>query len=158
MLFKKGLAQRIITDFHGEPAAKQALDDWEKQFQRDEVPEDVETTLLGLVRDAGKFDLVVLEYGSVRPDLDKEDFVGPAIPFVRTDKMLMLAGLADSATDAQRKLKQNAVRINGEIQSAHTVIVSQLPMEFVVRVGRKMKRIVIAGNAPSLRKGPVQVS
>ena len=39
---KKDLARRIVTDFHSAEAAAKAAEDWAKQFQKDEVPEDVE--------------------------------------------------------------------------------------------------------------------
>src|SRR5438270_6552684 len=43
MMAKKGLATKIVADFHSEAAAKAAAEDWAKQFQKDEVPENVET-------------------------------------------------------------------------------------------------------------------
>src|SRR5690349_2255576 len=43
MQMKKELARTIVADFHSTAAAQQAEEDWAKQFQRDEVPEDVET-------------------------------------------------------------------------------------------------------------------
>src|SRR5437588_4167188 len=43
MELKKALARRIVQDFHGEQAAKAADENWAKQFQKDEVPENVET-------------------------------------------------------------------------------------------------------------------
>ena len=42
MQAKKDLAKRIVADFHSADAATKAGDDWAKQFQKDEVPEDVE--------------------------------------------------------------------------------------------------------------------
>src|SRR5215813_5667973 len=39
---KKQLAQRIVSDFHGADAGAKASADWAKQFQKAEVPEDVE--------------------------------------------------------------------------------------------------------------------
>src|SRR5216684_559720 len=39
---KKGLARRIVTDFHSAEAATKAAEDWAKQFQKDEVPEQLE--------------------------------------------------------------------------------------------------------------------
>src|SRR5712672_394777 len=39
---KKDLACRIVTDFHSADAAAKAAEDWAKQFQKDQVPEDVE--------------------------------------------------------------------------------------------------------------------
>ena len=38
MQAKKALARRIVEDFHGAEAAKQADENWARQFQRDEVP------------------------------------------------------------------------------------------------------------------------
>ncbi|HYX54189.1 MAG TPA: tyrosine--tRNA ligase, partial [Candidatus Limnocylindrales bacterium] len=40
---KKNLAAQIVKDFHGEQAATHAAESWAKQFQKDEVPQDVET-------------------------------------------------------------------------------------------------------------------
>src|SRR5262249_40241710 len=42
MALKKDLARRIVTDFHSAEAGSKAGDDWTKQFQRHEVPDDVE--------------------------------------------------------------------------------------------------------------------
>src|SRR5256885_8147742 len=39
---KKDLARRIVGDFHSADAAAKAVDDWAKQFQKDEVPESAE--------------------------------------------------------------------------------------------------------------------
>src|SRR5215470_4205075 len=43
---KKALAQRIVSDFHGSAAAEKAGEDWTKQFQKSEVPDDVEEVTL----------------------------------------------------------------------------------------------------------------
>jgi tyrosyl-tRNA synthetase len=48
MQVKKDLAARIVADFHGEAAARQAAADWARQFQKDEVPEAAERVTLGL--------------------------------------------------------------------------------------------------------------
>jgi tyrosyl-tRNA synthetase len=42
MRAKKNLAKKIIADFHSTDAAEQAEKNWEKQFQKDEVPEGLE--------------------------------------------------------------------------------------------------------------------
>jgi tyrosyl-tRNA synthetase len=157
MQIKKALARRIVQDFHGEEAAKAADENWAKQFQKDEVPEDVERTVLWLTKEQDKYELKVVDYSAVRPDFPANDLLGPSIPFVRLDKMVHLAGLADSATDGQRKIKQGAVRINGEVQTQLTVIVTKVPMEFVVRIGKRIKRVLIVGDAPTFYKGFHQV-
>src|SRR6476660_5687462 len=38
---KKDLARRIVTDFHSADAAAKAAEEWAKQFQKDEAPEDL---------------------------------------------------------------------------------------------------------------------
>jgi tyrosyl-tRNA synthetase len=157
MQLKKTLARRIVQDFHGEQAAAAADENWAKQFQKDEVPANVERTVLWLTREQGKYELEVIDYSTVKPDLPPGDFFGPSIPFVRLDKVVHLVGLAESATDGQRKLKQGAVRVNGEVQTQLTVIVAKLPMEFVVRVGKKIKRVLIVGDAPALKTGFQQI-
>ena len=40
---KKRLARRIVSDFHGDPAADGAQKDWEAQFQRKGIPSEVRT-------------------------------------------------------------------------------------------------------------------
>src|SRR5256714_5721223 len=48
MELKKALARRIVQDFHGEQAAKAADENWAKQFQKDEVPTDLETVSVNI--------------------------------------------------------------------------------------------------------------
>jgi len=38
---KKDLARRIVTDFHSAEAAAKAAEAWAKQFQKDELPEEL---------------------------------------------------------------------------------------------------------------------
>jgi hypothetical protein len=56
--------------------------------------------------------------------------------------MLAKANLADSASDGQRKIKQHAVKIDGEV-CGETTLNLEIPHELVVRVGRQMRRIRI---------------
>jgi tyrosyl-tRNA synthetase len=155
MQAKKELAARIVADFHSKDAAAHAGEDWAKQFQKDEVPEEVETKLLRLVREhdhQNKFNLVTVEYNAVSLDYERQAFAPPA-PFVRTDKLVFTAGLAGSIAEAQRKLKQNAVRINGGVQSSQVIVITETPIDLVVRVGKQVKRVRIIGDAPIFTKG-----
>src|SRR5271155_3364967 len=43
MALKKELARSIVADFHSADAAAKAAEDWAKQFQKDQVPEEIET-------------------------------------------------------------------------------------------------------------------
>jgi tyrosyl-tRNA synthetase len=147
---KKALARRIVADFHSQQAAKEADANWAKQFQRDEDPENLEqaTISLGVVVVAGSQEEIA-ELATQRKSfhfLPNEQTVMNPPPdvqrkLVRLDKILMHAGLAESASDANRKLKQNAVRINSELVTGPNLLLL-LPAEpFLARVGRKMKRI-----------------
>jgi tyrosyl-tRNA synthetase len=122
MQFKKGLAMKIIADFHSEQAAKEASENWERIFERDEVPNNLEQVTL-------KFD----EVSAAHPDHKA----------VKLDKVVARAGLADSVSDALRKVKANAVRIDGQVRSEPLLTIS-IPAEFTLRVGRQLKRVRIA--------------
>jgi tyrosyl-tRNA synthetase len=126
MELKKALARRIVQDFHSEQAAKEADANWAKQFQKDEVPENVER--------------VVLSISEVTQQDDPSVFL--VNPVIRIDRMLHKAGLAESMSDARRKMTQRAVRINGEVQ-VEGAIRKELPVEFTVRVGKLLKRVRI---------------
>jgi tyrosyl-tRNA synthetase len=119
---KKDLARRILTDFHSADTAKQAAEDWAKQFQKDETPENIES--------------VSVSY----PEVAAPARDGHA---VKLDKLLARCGLADSVSDASRKVKQKAVRIDGEVKT-ELVLPVQLPAELLVRVGRNIRKVAIS--------------
>jgi tyrosyl-tRNA synthetase len=119
---KKKLARRIVTDFHSPEAATKAAEDWAKQFQKHEIPEDVEEVTVELTEDK-----------------------------VRLDKLLALVGLADSVSDAARKVKQKAVKVNGELKS-DPVTYLDVKQPITLQVGRKIKRVRVKfpfGTTPS---------
>jgi ribosomal 50S subunit-recycling heat shock protein len=58
---------------------------------------------------------------------------------VRLDKLLAAAGLATSFSDGSRKVKQNAVKVDGELQTELVASVN-LGCEFTLRAGKKMVR------------------
>jgi len=120
MQYKKELAQRIVADFHGADAAKQAAEDWARQFQKDEVPENVE--------------IVSVAFAEV---------AAPNNGSVRLDKLLAKAGLAESVSDGARKIKAKSVRVDGEVKS-EPVLAVKVPSELTVRVGRLLKKVAIS--------------
>jgi tyrosyl-tRNA synthetase len=61
---------------------------------------------------------------------------------IKLDKLLARTGLATSVTDGLRKLKQNAVKLDGELKS-ELVAVVKLKTEFTLRAGKKMVRVSI---------------
>jgi tyrosyl-tRNA synthetase len=121
MRAKKDLAKKIIADFHSADAAEQAERNWEKQFQKDELPENVET--------------VSVAYSEIIAKAD-----GAA---VKLDKLLAKAGLAESVSDGLRKIKQKAVRVDGDVK-LEPVLPLTPPAEITVRVGRNIKRVAIS--------------
>jgi tyrosyl-tRNA synthetase len=132
MQAKKDLARRIVADFHSAEAATKAAEDWAKQFQKDAVPDDVETVqiLLENVR--------AVEQGN-GGSTPLED----SVP-VRIDKLLRYAGLATSNTEASGKVKEGAVAIDGQEIDRRVVWVRvRIGDVFVIRVGRRMKKVRI---------------
>jgi tyrosyl-tRNA synthetase len=60
------------------------------------------------------------------------------------DKLLAQCRLADSSTDAQRKIKQGAVRIDGEVKKEPIVTLKSIPIEVLLNVGRHWKKVRIS--------------
>jgi len=111
MQAKKDLAGRIVADFHSAEEAAKAGEDWAKQFQEDRVPDHV-----------------------------LEVVVEAAEGGVRLDKLLFRADLAESVSDAGRKLKQRAVRVNGEVET-NPVARIDLAQPVILQVGRNMRKV-----------------
>jgi len=75
--------------------------------------------------------------GGVPEEIEQVDVAETSM---RIDKILARIGLADSGTDAVRKLKQGAVKVNGTAVTDPTTKVD-LSGEVVVQVGRKIKKV-----------------
>ena len=123
MAAKKDLARRIVTDFHSADAATQAEEDWAKQFQKGETPGEVEEVSVRLTEVAAKED-----------------------NGVRADRLLVQAGLAASAAEATRKIKEKAVRVNGELLVGNLIPLAPGPtidQPVTIQLGRKMKKVTI---------------
>ena len=140
MVLKKDLARMIVTDFHSADAAAKAGEDWAKLRQREmspeNIPSDIEETRVA-------FDKI---RASDSPQPGSDSFIS-----VRLDRLLVICGLADSTTDAGRKLKASSVEllrqdgVRGEVYTApHLPIINySFPMRLVLRVGKKVKAVVI---------------
>jgi tyrosyl-tRNA synthetase len=111
MQAKKELARRIVVDFNGGEAAAKAGEDWGKQFQKDQVPEDVEETLIDAPENR-----------------------------LRIDKLVARAGLAGSVSDGGRMVKQGAVRVNGTpVNDPATIL--DISAGVTLQVGRRIKKV-----------------
>ena len=118
---KKQLARTIVGGYYPAEAVREADEGWARQFQRDEQPEHLE-----------EFPVSAEAVGW-----------SAANPQVRLDKLLVQLGLADSATDATRKLKRGSVRLEGEPVCAPHLALATLPARLVVRVGKRFRAAMI---------------
>ncbi|HXY52495.1 MAG TPA: tyrosine--tRNA ligase [Terriglobales bacterium] len=135
MQAKKNLAWRIVSDFHSADAAAEAGEDWAKQFQKDEVPNHLETVsvrLADVVPQSG--DEAASAAAGRRTD-------GPAW-VIRVDRLIVKAGLTGSASEANRKRKEKAVSLDGRLVTGPSVTV-KVPSQVILRVGRRIKRVAL---------------
>ena len=101
--------------------AEAAEENWAKQFQKDEVPENLE-----------EVEILASEVG----------IITDGIANIKLDKVIARAGLAESNSDAQRKIKAGSVKIDGET-CKELYLQTSLPAEKILRVGRKMKKVTL---------------
>jgi tyrosyl-tRNA synthetase len=122
MKLKQELARRIVADFHSPEAAALAAEGWSKQFQRDEVPENIE------------------EVSVPFSEVSSKEGDG-----IRLDKLLTRVAMAQSASEASRKIKERAVRVDGEVITLLTIprTAGTSQTTLTVRLGRKIKRVTL---------------
>jgi tyrosyl-tRNA synthetase len=53
------------------------------------------------------------------------------------------SGLVESGSDAARKIKQGAVKVNNGVQKDIYILVRELPIRLSLKVGRQLKIAVI---------------
>ena len=113
MQTKMDLGRRIVADFHSPAAADAAVEAFDREVRQGREPADTETVNLpsGAQTDKG----------------------------IRIDKLLALTGLADSVTDATRKLKAGAVEIDGAVHK--DLLLPAGAGTLVIRAGKKWKRV-----------------
>jgi len=118
---KKRLARTIVSGFHGEAAAASADENWARMFQQKEAAEDLEEVAIAL------------------PDVS-----GAEPHQVRLAKLLVRMGLAASGAEANRKIAEKAVKLDGETADVPVISLSAVPARVVVRLGKRAKVAVIA--------------
>ena len=117
MKAKMELATRIVTDFHSADAAKEAAAVFRRVVQQGQVPQDMRV-----------FDL---------PDAMRRESA------IRVDKLLREIGLCKSGAEANRKLKEGAVSINGSKHREMSYEVDATVAELVVQVGKKWAKVKV---------------
>ncbi len=121
MAAKKRLARSITADFHGEEAALAADENWAKMFQQKETAEDIEEVSITFA-----------------------DVAGQEPNQIRLPKLLVALSLAASNAEANRKIAEKAVKLDGESAAAALISVPTLPARIVVRLGKRAKVAMIA--------------
>jgi len=123
---KKRLARTIIAGFHGEAAAASADENWAKMFQQKETAEDLEEVAVAFADVA------------INPEASTNGAVQ-----IRLPKLLVQIGLAASGSEANRKIAEKAVKLDGDVAGAAPILIAGLPTRIVVRLGKRAKVAVI---------------
>jgi tyrosyl-tRNA synthetase len=116
MAAKIGLGKLIVADFHSAADAEHAAEVFNRVVRQREVPQDIPVVPLpeGVTKDGS----------------------------IRVDKLLAKVGLADSVTDAVRKIKAGAVEINGE--KVKDLAIPNGARELLIQVGKNWRRVTVA--------------
>jgi tyrosyl-tRNA synthetase len=120
MVAKKQLARTIVAGFHGVAAAESADENWARMFQQKGESEDLEEVAVAFASVAG-----------TEPNQ------------IRLPKLLVQMGLAASGAEANRKIAENAVRVDGDVVESLAIPVT-LPARLTVRLGKRAKVAVIS--------------
>ena len=115
MDLKHALAERIVTDFHDPSAASQAREAFRQVVQNKQVPTEMPEIALP-------------------PEMQGQSVI-------RIDKLLRVSGLATSGAEANRKLKENAVSVNGTRHREMSYEVPEDATELVLKFGKKWTRV-----------------
>ena len=112
---KADLAARIVTDFHSAGEARKAREVFRRVVQQGRIPEDIRTFPL------------------------PEAMRGEAT--IRIDKLLREIGLSSSGGEANRKLREGAVSINGEKHREMSYELDPSVSELTIQLGKKWAKV-----------------
>ncbi|MBI3743026.1 MAG: tyrosine--tRNA ligase [Chloroflexi bacterium] len=130
MDLKKRLGRELVAQFHGANAAQAAQANFERVVQRKEVPEDIPTLALPFAGNSGH----------ANADLVAKPGQGSAE--VHLARLLVRAGLAPSAAEVRRLLKQGAVRLDGRQLGEKDIVVTLSPNAKVQVGNRRFVQVV----------------
>ncbi len=122
MEVKKRLARTITAGFHGEAAAQSADENWARMFQQKGFSENVE---------------------EVR--LKRGDYLsqGEGVPGLKLAAVLTACGLTASNAEAQRKIKEGAVKVNDAVVTKPALEMAAGEVKLQIRLGKKAKLVVL---------------
>jgi tyrosyl-tRNA synthetase len=115
MKAKAGLAKMIVSEYHSAEDARRGEEAFRRVVQQGEEPADMPEYPL--------------------PDAMRGE------PSIRIDKLLREIGLAQSGAEANRKLKEGAVSVNGEKHRDMSYDVTAGAAQLTIQVGKKWARV-----------------
>jgi tyrosyl-tRNA synthetase len=110
---KIALGKLIVTDFHSAAEAERAAAEFDRVVRRKELPTEIQTAPM--------------------PEGVQ------AVNGLRIDKLLARIGLAESVSDAVRKIKAGSVEINGE--RIKDLALPNPAAELVIQVGKHWRKV-----------------
>ena len=133
MELKQRLARELVAQLYDAGAARSAEERFRRVVQRGEQPDEMP-------------DLPVpFTFAGDHPNADLVAQPGNSAKAVHVVRLLVRAGLASSASEARRLLKQGAVRVDGRALSADDIVVAVAPPVTVQVGSRRFVRLVDAG-------------
>ena len=128
MILKKRLAREIVEQFHDLKSAQEAEAEFERVFQRREVPEAIAELPLSFAALSGRMPAQLI----CPPPVSVSSSVGHIT--VYTADVLQAAELVKSRSEAKRLLLQDAIEIDGEKVTSDTVSIRD---GSIIKVGKR---------------------
>jgi tyrosyl-tRNA synthetase len=133
MKAKRDLARTITAGFHTPEIAAHAEENWSRQFQQGGVSDDIEE--IGIAQSA-------LAGTPAGPEAHNSQDGVPGF-IIRIPNLLVHCGLTPSNAEAVRKLREGAVKIDGEVHKDLILELPSLPATLTLRLGKRAKRALI---------------
>lgn len=122
---KKRLARSITAGFNSEDESRSADENWARMFQQKAASEGIQE--------------VAIPYTEVAASPKEPAANEPGTLLVRLPKLLVRLGLSASGAEANRKIAESAVKLDGETVTNAIFGLDRLPARIVVRLGKRAK-------------------
>jgi tyrosyl-tRNA synthetase len=152
---KKRLARTITAGFHGEAAARSADENWARMFQQKGFSESVEEMRFRLqdYLPESQSERSQMQSETMPADFSGGSAGGGSYQLLKVANLLTDCGLTGSNAEAQRKLKEGAVRINDKVWNKPTRPLESgdfttpgkgSEVRLQIRLGKKAKLVILA--------------
>ena len=129
MAAKKSLAEELVARYHGLESAKKARADFEKQFSKGEVPDDIPEVMI----------IWEPKMSSNKPvsinDSQVNAWMSQGANNMPLAKVMVLAGLVSSVSEGKRLIKQGGVELDGARQTDPEVRIK--PGKYLIKSGKR---------------------